>query len=96
MLFKEVTHHGKERLVEIWYPSEKRRTQRTQKVIMEGLKPMIDKKRKGDKAQEEMEMILRKRRNPRGGCAIQASRRKRSGMSTMRRTSRTDRGAKLV
>ena len=50
MLFKEVTHHGEERLVEIWCPSEKRRTWKTQKVIMEKLKLMIDKKRKGDKA----------------------------------------------
>ena len=50
MPFKEVTHHGKERLAEIWYPSEKRKVRKAQKVIMERLKLMIDQKRKRDKA----------------------------------------------
>ena len=91
----KLRHHGAERLVEILYPSEKQGTQRLLERIERRRKPEIKQQR--TKARERMEEILRRRnRNPRGGCETPASRRRRSGMSTMRRTFRTDRGARLV
>ena len=49
------------------------------------------------RAQEEMEEIgIRRSRNRRNDCAIQASRLRQNGMSMMRRTFRIGRGARRV
>ena len=57
----------------------------------------IVERQKKIEAQEEMgKDETRKSRSHRSGCVTQASRLKRRGMSTTRRTSRTGRGAKLV
>ena len=88
-------HHGKEELVEISYPLARQ-------VILEWLKTIgsmdkleIMKQQKRIKAQEEMgKSEMRRSRSRRNGYAIQASRLRRRGMSMMRRTSRTGRGAR--
>ena len=88
-------HHGKEELVEISYPLARQ-------VILEWLKMIgsmdkleIMEQQKRIKAQEEMgKNEMRRRHSRRSDCATQASRLKPRGMSTMRRTSRTGRGAR--
>ena len=82
-------------MVEIWYPSERPEILEKRTTIRLELEIVESKKR--IRAQEEMEGIeIRRSRNRRSDCAIQANRLRQNGMSTTRRTFRIGRGARHV
>ena len=90
-------HHGKEELVEISHPLVRQAILEWLKMIGSMDKLEIMEKQKRIEAQEEMgRSEKRRRRRRRSDYATQASRLKRNGMSTTRRTSRIGRGAKHV
>ena len=98
-LFIKQRHHGKEELelVEISYPSVRRRILEKLKTIEEKRKLTIVEELKRIRAQEETERNeMRRSRDRRSDCEIQTSRLRRRGMSMMRRTFRIGRGARRV